>query len=118
MRKSKVEEEDLGILSSFIFLVVGALIAGLSLMANQQFPGTALSLASALSPTGAQVSVGGFRVKHWVPGFFLSVCAFMLFSLKPSLMKQIGLTLFGIGAVLMIDEKEDILRFVTTGAYP
>ena len=100
-------------------LVIGMGIAYGSLLINQQFPIT-LSLASMLSPTGAKVLVGGFRIKHWLVGVIVLVGGILAYFTedKHSLTKQIGTVLIGIGTLLIIDEPESIIRTITTGQYP
>lgn len=105
--------------NELFLIVVGLVIGWVSLSLNQLFP-YQYSIASLVSPTGAQVTLGGFRIKHWVVGIFLSGFAFLSYTTSPkkSLLKQAGLVILGSGIFLVVDEYEAVFRFVSTGAYP
>lgn len=100
-------------------LVIGMVIAYGSLLVNQEFQVT-LSLASMLSPTGAKVSVGGFRIKHWLVGIivgFIGILAYFTEN-KHTPTKAFGIIMTGAGVLLILDEYEAIIRTITTGQYP
>lgn len=100
-------------------VVIGLCIGWISLSVNQLLP-YQFSIASLISPTGAQVTVGGFRIKHWIVGIFLTVFAFLSYITAPkkSLLKSAGLVMVGTGVFLIVDEYEAVIRFLTTGVYP
>ncbi|MCJ7617353.1 MAG: hypothetical protein MUO43_12540 [Desulfobacterales bacterium] len=99
-------------------VVIGAVLGYLSLSLNQLIP-FQFSIASLLSPTGAQVTIAGLRIKHWVSGIFVAVLGFMSYkSSKNATLKDIGLVMVSFGAFLVFDEYTDVLRFITTGRYP
>lgn len=57
------------------------------------------SWPSLLAPTGAEIVVFGFRIKHWMVGLGLIVCSAALVSFK-----KISAFLFGVGIALILDE--------------
>ena len=103
---------------SFLF-IIGSGLGALALLVNQQFH-VSISVASLFSPTGAQLSVAGFRLKHWVTGLLIAIIGAGMF-LKRSKMatiNELGLVFIGIGFVLTADEYLDVKRFILTGQYP
>ncbi len=98
---------------------IGALIGGASLIFNQYFA-VSVNIASLLSPTGAQTTIYGLRIKHWTVGLSLIFLGAIInnSTKKYDLPKQISFIIFGIGALLMIDEYEAIWNTITTGVYP
>lgn len=90
-----------------------------SLLINQEFHVT-LSLASMLSPTGAKVTVGGFRVKHWVVGAIIGIVGVLAYFIedKHTTTKAVGMLMIGAGILLVLDEYETIINTITTGQYP
>lgn len=100
-------------------LFLGVVLAWLSLSINQQFP-VQLHLASMLSPAGAQVSISGARIKHWLVGVVLSILAVGVYMMnsKKTVFKDVGTVMFGVGFTLVFDEYEDVIHFMATGTYP
>lgn len=100
-------------------LVIGMGIAYISLLVNQEFQVT-LSLASILSPTGAKVAIGGFRIKHWLVGMIVGVIGIMAYFTEENhnATKAIGMLMAGAGLLLVFDEYEAIIKTITTGQYP
>ncbi len=98
---------------------IGALIGAISLIFNQYF-GISMNIASLLSPTGAQTTIYGLRIKHWTVGLSLIFLGAIInnSTKKYDLPKQISFIVLGIGALLMIDEYEAIWNTITTGVYP
>lgn len=98
------------------FLTIGILTGMLALLINQQFPITFnLSFpASLLSPSGAKfIAPGGFHFKHWISGIILIIISLIL--LKNPNRRAISSFLFGLGAILVIDEFDDIKNLLETG---
>lgn len=102
-----------------LLFILGTGVAYFSLIINQQFS-ISMNIASILSPTGAQVSVSGFRIKHWVVGvFFVFISTLISSSTKKyDLAKQSSFVMLGIGTMLIIDEYDAVTRFIKTGIYP
>lgn len=98
---------------------IGALIGGASLIFNQYF-GVSMTVASLLSPTGAQTTIYGLRIKHWAVGLSLIFLGVIInkSQKKYDIIKQISFVVLGIGFLLMIDEYEAIYNTITTGIYP
>ena len=105
--------------SPLILFGIGISLGIASLFFNQYFA-IDLNIASLLSPTGAQTTVYGLRIKHWVVGVGVCLLGFMLTTStkKYDLLKQASFVILGIGALLIVDEYEAVYRFITTGVYP
>ena len=106
-------------LAPAILTLAGIVIAITGLAINQQFP-VMLAIGSLVSPTGAQVTLSGLRIKHWLTGIIIGIVAIYLYSRsdKNKTFRNISYIMFGAGGFLIFDEYMDILRFVTTGQYP
>lgn len=100
-------------------LVIGMGVAWVSLLVNQEYQVT-LSLASMLSPTGAKVLVGGFRIKHWLVGVIVGVVGVLAYFTenKHTTTKAFGVIMTGAGILLILDEYEAVIKTITTGRYP
>ncbi len=100
-------------------IVIGIAIGWQSLSLNQLLP-YQFSIASLISPTGAQVSVYGFRIKHWIVGLSIGIFGILSYytQSKKSPLKQICLVMLGTGMFLIVDEYEAVIKFLTTGVYP
>lgn len=98
--------------------MIGVVLGYISLSMNQFMP-YHFDIASLVSPTGAQFTIYGFRIKHWVSGAFVGIIGLMSYTqTKSTTLRQIGLVVVGFGSFLVFDEYMDVYRFITTGAYP
>lgn len=93
---------------------------GIALLVFNQYFAISVNIASLLSPTGAQTTLYGLRIKHWVVGMGVCFLGLMMTTStkKNNLVKQISFIILGIGTLLIIDEYEAVWRFITTGTYP
>ncbi len=105
----------LSISSTLPFFGIGVMLAVLGLSLNQQFP-FQIQLASLLSPTGAQVTLAGWRIKHWLVGFV--IIFFSIFIILDRNTEKLGIIALGAGTALVVDEWQDILRIMNGGSYP
>lgn len=105
--------------TTIYLVIIGMSLSWIALSINQLIP-YQFNLASLVSPTGAQVTVAGFRIKHWIVGVILAVLAYITYTLssKKSPFKTISPVMTGAGIFLVIDEYEAVMKFITTGAYP
>jgi len=90
-----------GIDSSFILaMVLGAVIAILSLMIWNML-GSQVYAFSLLSPSGPEVYILGFRIKHWIIGLASTLIGTILYSKKCYTLSGL---LIGFGLILLLDE--------------
>lgn len=104
---------------ALLLFSTGAIISAGMLVINSYFP-VKLALGSLLSPTGAQFTLMGFRIKHWVTGILIIILSLAITFSKSEniIVHQIGYTMLGAGAFLVVDEYEAVWRTLTTGEYP
>lgn len=105
MAKSILNTKTYSYAYTIFLFIIGGGIASIALLFNQQFH-VSISVASLFSPTGARVTVGGVRIKHWMIGVLLMVfaLAMVLKSSKSANLKELGVLILGSGAVLFGDE--------------
>ena len=115
----KYETEGTGMFLALLLFSTGAIISAGILMLNSNFP-VKLALGSMLSPTGAQFTFLGLRIKHWLTGILIIIFSLAItFSKSENIfIHQIGYTMLGAGAFLVADEYEAVWRTLTTGEYP
>lgn len=100
-------------------ILTGFLFAAFMLQVNQLFP-IKVHLASLLSPTGAQVTVSGARIKHWVVGIFVLIFGVAVYFKNRTTpwLRDIGVSISSSGQFLILDEYKDVWRFITERQYP
>lgn len=106
-------------LYSISLIGLGVVVAMVLLFLNQQFP-IKMNIASLLSPTGAQATIAGLRIKHWLEGVIISILGVALARMetKKPLIKEMGFVLVGLGGFFIFDEYEAVFKTITTGVYP